>query len=255
VFRVLLKYIGNTYVSSVKKNIEYVAEYGRFDDLLILLDTACAFEATAYLKRQFEADLKCLEGNGGVSLLGKWLPSVNASNAVAVKTAKRLARAFGLSDKAYRQALSNLRSRIEILENNLRERDYTFDYSKQPSKALFKYRKAFARNDGERYAAFRESVARGEAKLNVGTLLPYEIVAPLFKNTVSDDERCIIDLTWNAQEDFTNGENALVVVDGSGSMYGGGEPLPASVALSLGVYFAERNAGWLRSRAVTSWRG
>jgi hypothetical protein len=90
-----------------------------------------------------------------------------------------------------------------------------------------------------------------------------------FKNTVSDDERCIIDLTWNAQEDFTNGENALVVVDGSGSMYGGGEPLPASVALSLGVFLPSgtparsrttsspfhRIPGWLRSRAVTSWRG
>jgi hypothetical protein len=144
VFRVLLKYIGNNICLFGKKRTSNTwAEYGRFDDLLILLDTACAFEATAYLKRQFEADLKCLEGNGGVSLLGKWLPSVNASNAVAVKTAKRLARAFGLSDKAYRQALSKLRSRIEILENNLRERDYTFDYSKQPSKALFQIPKGF----------------------------------------------------------------------------------------------------------------
>ncbi len=251
VFRVLLKHIGDTYEQSAKKNIEYVAEYGRFDDLFAMLDTRCADEAISYLKRQFEEDLTALSEGGSVSLLGKWLPSVNASSADTVKTGKRLARAFGLNDKEYRQALSRLRAQIAILENNLRERDYTFDYSKQPSKAMFKYRKAFTRNDRERYNAFLYSVAKGEAAINVGTLLPYEIVAPFFKNSVSEEERRGIDLTWTAQEDFTNGENALAVVDGSGSMYGGGEPLPASVAMSLGVYFAERNTGVFKNHFIT----
>lgn len=34
-----------------------------------------------------------------------------------------------------------------------------------------------------------------------------------------------------------------VVIDGSGSMYGGADPIPATVALSLGIYYAELNTG------------
>jgi hypothetical protein len=116
---------------------------------------------------------------------------------------------------------------------------------------MYKYRKAFLRNDGERYGAFMEKVSSGEAKLHTGTLTPYEIIAPFFRENIPEDQRRSIDVTWNAQEDFTNDGNALVVVDGSGSMYGGGDPLPAAVALSLGIYFAERNTGAFRNYFIT----
>ena len=251
VFRVLLRHIDNTRASSATKNIEYIAEYGRFDDLLSLIGTRCEIEALAYIKKQFKADISALENGGSISLLGKWLPSVNATSQNTVFMGKRMARALGMNDKQYRQALSRLRAAIIILENNLRERDYSFDYSKQPSKAMFKYRKALARNDGERYAAYLEAVSDGKAKLNTSTLLPYEIIAPFFNSHGSEEERHSIDVTWRAQKDFTYGENALVVVDGSGSMYSGGEPLPASVALSLGIYFAERNKGAFQNHFIT----
>jgi hypothetical protein len=243
VFRVILRHIGNTYAASAAKNIEYIAEYGRFDDLLALLGTRCEAETLAYISKQCQADLLALENGGAVSLLGKWLPSVNATSQETVLMGKRIARALGMNDKQYRKSLSRLRSAIAILENNLRVRDYSFDYAKQPAKAMFKYRKAFARNDSNRYAAYLQAVSKGEAKLNTSTLLPYEIIAPFFKNQVTKEERRSIDVTWKAQADFTGGENALVVVDGSGSMYGGADPLPASVAISLGLYFAERNSG------------
>lgn len=178
-------------------------------------------------------------------------PSVNASSAVTVRQAKRAARALGLTDAQYRKALTALRKRIQIIENHLRERDYTFDYEKQPSKALFKYRKAFARNDAARYQAFLDRAASGEAVLKTGSLAPYDIIRPFFDRQVSEQELRAIDTTWNAQEDFAGGENALVVIDGSGSMYGGAEPLPAAVALSLGVYFAERNTGHFRNHFIT----
>ena len=123
----------------------------------MLLDTPCRAEALALLKKQFHADLSALDKEEEVSLLGKWLPSVNASNEKTVLMAKQIAKAFGLSERDYRKALVRLRARIRILENNLRERDYTFDYAKQPSKAMFKYRKAFLRNDRDRYLARRSS--------------------------------------------------------------------------------------------------
>ncbi|MDR1132132.1 MAG: DUF2828 family protein [Oscillospiraceae bacterium] len=251
VFRTILRWLAENKADSVIKNISFVAEFGRFDDLLTLLGTPCEKSALGYIKTQLENDLAALEDNGAVSLLAKWLPSVNTTSAETVKNAKLIARRLGMTDAAYRKMLSRLRGHIRIIENNLRERDYSFDYAKQPSKAMYKYRKAFLRNDGERYRAFMEKVSSGEVKLHIGTLTPYEIIAPFFKETVPEDQRRSIDVTWNAQEDFTDGENALVVVDGSGSMYCGGDPLPAAVALSLGVYFAERSTGAFRNHFIT----
>lgn len=251
VFRAILRWLALNEKASLVRNLPYIAEYGRWDDLLVLLDTPCRTEALARLKKQFDADMAALTDGGDVSLLGKWLPSVNASKTDTVRNAKIVARAFGLTDAEYRRALSALRARIRILENNLREKDYTFDYAKQPSKAMFKYRRAFLRNDGERYGAFMERVKKGEASLHTDTLVPYEIVAPFFSRSVSNEERAAIDATWNAQEDFTTGENALVVIDGSGSMYAARDPMPAAVALSLGVYFAERNTGAFRNHFIT----
>mgnify|MGYP000311463527 CR=1 FL=1 len=55
-------------------------------------------------------------------LLAKWLPSVNASNEDVIRQAKRIARAMGMNDAQYRKTLSALRTKISIIENNLREK-------------------------------------------------------------------------------------------------------------------------------------
>lgn len=252
VFRTILKWLAECEPRSVEKNVPYIAEYGRYDDLLSLMGTPCEPAAMGCIKTQLAADRVALEADQPVSLLAKWLPSVNASNGEAVRQAKRIARALGMNDAEYRKTLSALRAKIRIIENNLREKDYTFDYAKQPAKAMFKYRKAFLRNDGERYAAFMGRVAEGTEQLHTRTLAPYEIIKPLVsRGTVPEQERRAIDATWNAQEDFTGGENALVVIDGSGSMYGGGDPLPAEVALSLGIYYAQRNTGRFHNHFIT----
>ncbi len=249
VFRILLRWLAVSKPESVVRNLPYVAEYGRWDDVLVLLDTPCRAEALALLKQQFDADLAALSSDGDVSLLGKWLPSVNASNDETIRAAKQIANAFGLSDRDYRKTLTKLRAQIRILENNLRERDYTFDYSKQPSKAMFKYRKAFLRNDAERYGAFMQRVSTGEVKLNTGALYPYEIIEKAFH--CDDAERLSLDATWRALADYTQDENALVVADGSGSMYWGGKPMPAAVAQSLAIFFAEHNRGAFRNHFIT----
>ncbi len=249
VFRTLLHYLAENEIQSLVRNLPYIAEYGRWDDVLVLMNTPAHAAAVALLREQFEMDMKSLASGEPVSLLGKWLPSVNAHNSEVVKLAKQLARAFGMNEAQYRKALSALRQKICILENNLRERDYTFDYACQPSKAMFKYRKAFLRNDEERYRSFMQSVSAGEAVLHTGVLMPYEIVSAAYNAVPS--ERAALDVTWNALENFTRGENALVVADGSGSMYWGGNPTPATVAQSLAIYFAEHNRGIFHNHFIT----
>jgi len=251
VFYTIMNWLAEEHPSSVRKNIEYIAEYGRFDDLLFLLDTPCEKDVLSYIREQLERDLQALEKGEPVSLLGKWLPSVNTSNAWTVMQAKKIARYLKWDEKTYRKTLTALRKSIRIIENNLRTYDYTFDYAKQPSKAMYKYREAFLRNDMERYQKFLEEVKKGNATLHTDTLTPYEIIRPFFHKKVSAEEREAIDVVWNAQKDYTNGENALVVIDGSGSMYWGTSPMPAEVALSLGIYFAERNTGTFHNHFIT----
>lgn len=247
VFRVILKWLAINEEETVKKNLSFVAEFGRYDDLLVLMGTPCEKEMLSLLKAQFDVDIKAMEDEKEVSLLAKWLPSVNTSNLETVKIAKKIAKFFGLSDASYRKTLSKLRAYIKIIENNLRENDYSFDYEKQPSKAMFKYRKAFIRNDNKRYSDFLNKVEKGEAKLNASTLAPYEIVEPLIQDSylknLTKKEQASLNATWNSLPDFSTDENALAVIDTSGSMYCTGKPLAASVALSLGIYFAERNNG------------
>ncbi len=255
VFKVILNYLASSEPEAVRKNIENVAEYGRYDDLLALIGTPVEKEAMEYIGNLLAADIDELAEKGGdaqVSLLAKWLPSINTSNKKTVAKAKRIARAMNMSDAEYRKILSALRAQLKIIENNLREKDYSFDYAKQPSKALYKYRQAFVRNDMKRYRAFIDRAMVDPTVMHTGTLTPYDVIAPLVSRGRFDaDERRAMNATWNALENFSGSENSLVVVDGSGSMYCGCRPLPAAVAQSLGIYFAERNTGAFRNHFIT----
>ena len=253
VFRVIVHWLADHEPEALRKNAALIPEYGRYDDLVELMGTSCEEEAFELIRDQLKQDMSA---DDNVSLLAKWLPSVNASSRETVHMGRRIARHLGMTEAQYRKTLAELRRKIRIIENNLREKDYSFDYSRQPSKALFKYRKAFARNDRERYLRFLSQVQNGMAAMHTGTLMPYEIITPCFdrwyaNRKLSETERRTMDVTWNSLEDFGNNENAIVVVDGSGSMYGGGEPLPEAVALSLGIYFAERNSGPFHNHFIT----
>lgn len=261
VFRIIFNWLAKNKPASVLKNLEYVSDYGRFDDLLSLMGTPCEKEMLTVLKKQFDEDMLSLEEGESVSLLGKWLPSVNTSNTRAKMNGKKIAKFFGLSDAEYRKILSALRKKIQIIENNLREKDYTFDYEKQPSRALLKYRSAFVRNDGERYGKFINAVNAGTSVMHADNVAPYELVAPYLKDDwcagnktflrdMTDEEKNILNATWSSLPSFESCENTLAVIDTSGSMYWDGKPIPASVALSLGLYFAEHNTGAFKNHFI-----
>lgn len=252
-FRAIMRWLCENHPQSVQKNMKYIAEFGRYDDLLCLMDMGFKKEVIEIIKEQLAEDILNMSKGESISLMAKWLPSINASKDETVKQAKVIAKALGMSFGDYRKVLSRLRNHLRIIENNLRTRDYTFDYSKQPSKAMFKYRGAFYRNDRERYTDFLGKVTRGEAKLNTGNVMPYEIIAPVVSCRYNKEihDTVALNATWLNLEDFTDGRNAIAVVDGSGSMYCGGNPMPASVALSLGLYFAERNTGAFKDHFIT----
>ena len=267
-FRVLLKELAQFYPETARRIVYAIPEYGRWDDLLVLLDTPVKDEAVALIKNQLEKDRNAI-GSAGVSLLGKWLPSINTSSKESVASARVLMAALGMKAVEYRKLCSALRKEIKILEDNLRRKDYTFDYSNQPSQAMHRYRKAFLRNDGERYNAFlkkvveqAEKLARGEeipdaekVKLNVKTLYPYQLVAPFINacgvNRLTAEEELPLEAGWKSLDRGQFDSRTIVVRDGSGSMYGSGDFAAINIASSLALLFAEQLGGAYRNSFIT----
>lgn len=262
VFRVILSWLAKNHPASVIKNLNYIPEYGRYDDLLVLLNTPCETTTLSFLRRQFEEDMKAGETTDQISLLAKWLPSVNASNSQTVRNGKKIAKAFGMTDAEYRRALTYLRGKIHIIENYLRKKEYSFAYETQTSRSMFKYRKAFLRNDSDRYMEYLNKVRIGTAKLHADHVSPYELVEPYmdascywnngcyFTCDISSEEKEVLNVTWDSLPSYGNDENTIAVIDTSGSMYWGGRPLPAAVAISLGLYFAEHNKGIFKNHFI-----
>ena len=159
-----------------------------------------------------------------------------------------MAALLGTTEPAYRRTLSALRAYTDILENRLRERDYTFNYEVQPSCAMFKYRRAFIRNDNKRYMGYLNNVHNGSAKLNADRLFPYDIVRAALTGNISKNERMSLDAAWKSLPDLTASrrENAIAVIDGSGSMTcgcGGIRQVYVMILFGSGaIYFAKKEA-------------
>ena len=251
-FRTAIKTLLQYYPDAVERNIPFFAEYGRYDDLLTVIGSPCESTAVNEIKKQLDIDIEAMQKNENVSLLAKWLPSVNASSSETKALGKKMTKLLGMNEKKYRQTLSVLRKYIDIMENHLRESDYTFDYSKMPSGAMLKYRKAFLRNDTERYHSYIESVLAGNKKLNASVLYPYQIIHNCF-DKLDENEILSLDATWKSLTDYANNdENAIAVIDTSGSMIWGYSGVrPIDVALSLGIYFAEHNKGTFANHFIT----
>jgi hypothetical protein len=230
--------------SAGSKNIALIPEFGRWDDLWVLLTSCLKDSVIELVKDQLAADLLNDKEQKyfNISLLAKWLPSENASSPAAKYLAKTITKALGISSKDYRQNLSRLRGALNILERRLSKKEYDgINYEKLPSLAAIKYRKAFARNDKERYAAYLEQLSKGEKKINTAALYPYDLLRGYAPRGFVPNDNVEVDETveqaWKNLPDYVPGISGLVVADTSGSMTG----LPMLVSISLAIYIAERN--------------
>ena len=261
-FRVVIKDMANhaNTREAIKRNLNNVAEFGRWDDLYAFIGTALEKDALDIMKHQLALDVQCKTP----SLLAKWLKSENASSKESTRLGNITRKHFGMTHKEYRKVLSALRTRINVLEKLMSENRWDeIEFDKIPSKAGLKYKNAFARHDIERmkknpeiksYADFAKDT---ETKVNAKALYPYEVVDKATKvmrcsywggsyNTGMDGtDRLMVNKYWENLADYFNGKtfNGLAVVDTSGSMRGSDASAPINVAISLGMYCAERAKG------------
>jgi hypothetical protein len=249
-FRHILKYLAGIDAdwhkrknSAGKENLALIPEYGRWDDLWILLSTELKDSVVDLVRRQLDADKKSTEEQNyhNISLLAKWLPSENASSASTKELSKVIIKALGITPKQYRKTLAFLRGAIDIVEKKLSVGEYSeIDYEKLPSLAVLKYRKAFARKDGERYKTYISQLAKGEKKINTAALYPYDLLRAYMphgylEDGIETDET--VEQAWKNLPDYVPDISGLVVADTSGSMQG----LPIIISISLAIYIAERN--------------
>lgn len=250
VFKTILKHLAFYDPETLKLNINLIPEYSRWDYLYALEGTPLEDDMWKIMKDQTLADLENAKENKPVSLIGKWLKSLSASNSESRRLARKTAKAFDLSYKDYRHVLVLLRKQIDIVENHLRESSYeNIDYSNVPSKAMHIYSNAFSKNDLEHYNEYLNAVSKGEAKINSDVLYPYDLVKPYIKS-FSKTEDQTIELQWKNLPDYVKDGNSLVVADVSGSMECNNY-LPMSASVGLAIYFAERNKGEFHNMFMT----
>lgn len=237
VARTIWKWLANNQTSTMKKNLSLVPLFGRWDDLYSFIGTPVEDDMWKLLISQWNEDLENLVQGNSISLLAKWLKSVNTSSKESVKLGKRTAQVLGYSEKEYRKVLSSMRTHLRIVEKAMSSKEWKLiNYEQVPSKAMTNYRKAFSKQDPTRFVAYLEAVKKGTATIHSATLYPYDIVEKIFKGEKSD----VLEEQWKALPNYVEpGQNMLVMADVSGSMYG----RPICTSIGLAIYFAERNTG------------
>lgn len=213
--------------------------------------------------------------NPNISLAAKWAPSEKKADDRRYDLAKKLAYLLlapthdqphsGVMHR-YRNLISELRKKIQPVEQLLASKQFSkIDYNKQTSRGHHVYKKAFFRNDGERYKEYLsslkkqqeenkskpESEQKKELKININTLFPHEITKDLIQESSGWNRYCSVNQTeldlrqtqWTATiEKYKKSaglfNNAVALVDVSGSMFSGSygtsvQPIHVSVALGL----------------------
>lgn len=251
-FRAIMDWLAEDKPTLAKALLPLIPEYGRWDDVMVLVDCPTVRDSVIDLiRKQLYRDLSALnEENGKVSLLAKWLPSVNASSRETRQRAKIIYHGLGLTEFSYRKCLSTLRKRLRVVERDMSANRWDkIDYPTVPSRASLIYKDAFQRHDNERYQDFLERVENGEEKINASILFPHDIARQYeFNRLRYSNANPTIEALWkNLPDVIPPDASTLVVSDTSGSMIG----KPLEVSLALAIYFAERLRGAFKNKFIT----
>ena len=170
---------------SAGKVVKLIPEYGRWKDVIDILaefpnDNDLTETIYLLIENQLREDCVNLTEDKSVSLLAKWLPSVNASGK-SRKLAKRICNKLGLTFENYRKVLSSLRKYLDVTEVKTCGGKWNeIDYNKVSSNANARYLKSFMKHDSERRQKYLDTlsapVASG-AVMHASNLYPHEVYA------------------------------------------------------------------------------
>lgn len=235
IFRDIITYLADNHTDVMRKNVSIIPEYGRWDDVLSLLDTNLETDALHLVEKALITDKD--------ALAAKWMPRPNTTkNETKKRWGNKVMKHLKMTPKEYRKMLKELTDVVETKMCNNEWENIEFD--KVPSRAFSDYMKAFQNHTPEKFNTFIENVKKGDAKINAGAVYPYDVLKSYQKG--ADYEA--VQGQWDSLPNFmeNNNERVIPVIDTSGSM---SVPKVSNnltcmdVSVSLGLYVAERNEG------------
>lgn len=225
--------LNNNRLAEAEAVMRLIPELGRWDDMFVYVDTPLESKA-------FDMIQNALRDQNG--LCAKWMPREATSNKDNHKIAVKLRKHLGLTPKQYRKSLVAL---TNVVETKMCAKQWDLiDFSKLPSVASARYQTAFHKNASEAYTKYKEALVKGEAKVNASALFPHDVIRSLKADSHGVNDT-VVQAQWDALPDFTEGRRILAMVDTSGSMEttASGSISCLDVAVSLGLYLANKNQG------------
>ena len=243
IFRDILKHLASTDVDAAALLLRKVPELGRWDDVLELMGSPLESKVIEMIGSALKA---------GDGLCAKWMPRQGV-------VAARIRNALGYSPKYYRKRLVELSKVVEtqMCQNKWDE----INFSHVPSVAASRYKKAFYRHTpkyaeyvGQLTKQIADPTVEKTVKVNASAIFPHDVLKGRITTpgyyghkAMSQTELDLVNAQWAALPNFVGDKNVLAIVDVSGSMEG----LPLEVAVSLGLYFADKNTGKFKDTFLT----
>jgi len=164
---------------------------------------------------------------------------------------------FGMSPKFYRKSLVELTNVVE--QQMCAGKWDDINHSHVPSLAASRYKKAFTRH-GAKFAEYVAKLKAGDAdvKVNASAVYPYDVLKGVasfhYSLNFGQTELDHIVAQWEALPNYVGDASILPLVDVSGSMntgVAGGKTTAMDVAVSLGLYLADKNKGKFKDTFLT----
>lgn len=246
IFRKVLRHAAkNLMGNELTRLIEKTPELGRWDDLLVLLEDGVDEDVQNYVVSKIAGAL--VRGDG---LCAKWMPRKGA-------TAVKLRTKLGWTPKRYRKTLV---SASKVVETQMCAKDWDgINFSHVPSLAAARYKKAFNRHT-PKYKEWVEKLVKGDktVKVNAGAVYPYDVIkgvqSYMYNAGFNKTELDAIKAQWDALPNYVGDSNVLALVDVSGSMtsaVSGTKTTALDIAVSLGLYCADKNKGKFKDTFLT----
>lgn len=254
IFRDILNWLEKNDKDAAIALLNRTPELGRWDDVLVVEETDIKQHAFRMVQKAIE------EGNG---LAAKWMPRKG-------KLAVELRNFLGMTPKQYRKTLVRL---TKVVEQQMCAKDWdNINFSQVPSLAHARYKKAFNRNT-PKYAEYVAELMKPveqrdpKVKVNAAAVYPYDVLKGRIQQqhynygsyygranyNWSKTELDLIEAQWEALPNYVGDASVLAMVDVSWSMTATvGQNLTAlEVAVSLGLYVADKNRGPFKDTFLT----
>jgi hypothetical protein len=233
IFRDILLHLEKLHPEVLEKAMPFVAEFGRWDDLLI-------FKTEKFKHMAYTLIGDALRERNG--LAAKWMPR---QGPIAIE----IRNFYGMTPKQYRKSLVAL---TNVVETKMCAQEWDgIEFGKLPSLASARYNKAFAKNATEAYTAYKARLTAGTDKVNASAVYPYDVI----KTLRAGGDHVVADAQWASLPNYIGDASVMPLVDVSGSMccpVGGNANLQCiDVALSLGLYCADKNTGVFKDTFLT----